>query len=846
MDKFFQMGPLPADQLIGVYNIKLVLLSYIIAIFASYVALDITARLKEEENTRANNAWLLGGAFVMGAGIWSMHFIGMLAFSFPQLGREMSFTGFWTILSFITAIIASGFVLISFQITNAKFTSLIIASILLGVAISSMHYTGMEGIRDFVNIHYLPGLFILSLLIAIVASGAALWLVSKNSYVIDSSRYFSLKFGSAFILGSAICAMHYTGMAAAIFTPSHSRVGTIQVVLSFDQTKLAIYITGTIVLILGIALVLSHYERARYKVKFGKEMSIKTEMLKLYEEKLRLILEACADGIVMINARYEIEICSASFYRFLHCTSKELVGKKITQFLKISNGQHESKNAFYELFSQPEKDKLYEVQGIRRDGHLIPLELAISTIQFSSSLFTICSLREISDRKKTEQLIELRHEVMHLLAESLSLNASIHSILKKLCERMDWVVGIFWKLDAQRDVLHCADTWSVNDEKYKNLIKLKKGYAFQIHIGLPGRVLASKKFGFSLIIEDDNNFPWKQVALDNGLQSAIAFPIMNKNVLIGIIECFSDYRLDYSYAVAQWLQNMGEEIGIIVEREDAHKNLTVARQVGMAEVANSVLHNIGNVLNSVNVSVNLLLESTEMSYLKKLSKAIELLRAKVANLDPCIDEESEIWKIIDYLAKVIVFIERSEKNSRKELKSLYKNIEHIKAIITSQQAFSGASGLVEMIDLTTIIESALKLYMDPLAQGKIDVIRQYESIKPCMVDCVKLMQILVNLIDNAKDALLSTHTKKKQLTIRLTLLADDIVEIRVIDNGCGIDPEDLPEIFSYGFTTKKDGHGFGLHSSLIAAEEMEASLSVESDGLGMGASFILKIPYKRS
>src|SRR3990167_3663185 len=168
--QFFQIGPIPINHLEGYYDYRLVALSYLVAVFASYIALDITARLRDISNTLLSSiAWLVGGAIAMGAGIWTMHFIGMLAF---KMQMPMVYDLWWTIVSLVVAIAASGFALLLLRARNLHYFHIILGGVILGFAIAAMHYTGMAGMLIIMNIHYLPGLFTLSIIVAIVASEA--------------------------------------------------------------------------------------------------------------------------------------------------------------------------------------------------------------------------------------------------------------------------------------------------------------------------------------------------------------------------------------------------------------------------------------------------------------------------------------------------------------------------------------------------------------------------------------------------------------------------------------------------------------------------------------------------
>jgi NO-binding membrane sensor protein with MHYT domain len=253
LSDFFQLVPLSGEQMKTTYSIHLVILSYIVAMIASYVALDITSRMRDVGVSKnAGYWWLLGGSFAMGAGIWSMHFIGMLAFNMPM---TMGYTPGYTGLSMLIAIIASGIAFSLLRTKTIKRPYLILGGIILGLSIASMHYVGMAAMSG-VIIRYEPTLFLLSILIAIAASEVALYLALKSAKGTIKARM-RLKIISAFIMGAAICGMHYTGMAAAVFEATHHLDHT---VWQMDPNMLAAAIAIVTMFILIIAVTLSSFQ----------------------------------------------------------------------------------------------------------------------------------------------------------------------------------------------------------------------------------------------------------------------------------------------------------------------------------------------------------------------------------------------------------------------------------------------------------------------------------------------------------------------------------------------------------------------------------------------------------
>jgi NO-binding membrane sensor protein with MHYT domain len=530
---FFQFGPLPLNQIEGFYDMRLVILSYLVATFASYIALDITGRLRDASNTRyASLLWLLGGAFAMGAGIWSMHFIGMLAFNMP--GMNMVFDPWWTVLSMLVAILASSFALYLLKAKVIKTIHLVLGGVILGISIASMHYVGMHAMKIMVNIHYLPSLFLLSILIAIIASEAALYLALKSNQVIPTMR-FRLKLISAFIMGAAICGMHYTGMTAAVFTPIEPMIMQSS---SLNPEILAISIAGVTFLILGIAILASTYKEA---------------------------------------------------------------------------------------------------------------------------------------------------------------------------------------------------------------------------------------------------------------------------------------------------QNQ--------------KMLATARQAGMAEVAASVLHNVGNVLNSVNVSAVMVGEQIAKSKLSQLTLLSHLLNEHANDLHQFISEDPRGSQLPAFIKGLSDYWIVQQDTLNEEINLLIKNIEHIKNIISMQQNLSKVKKMNEVVSIEKTLEEAL--FITGIETNHPDVIieRKFRSLHPIIIDKVKLLQILVNLLHNAKEALIESNNHPKKIKLKITFNGKDKCSILIEDNGIGIPSKNLTYIFSYGFTTKKEGHGFGLHSCALAAKEMGGTIIANSEGLGKGAQFELELPY---
>jgi signal transduction histidine kinase len=269
--------------------------------------------------------------------------------------------------------------------------------------------------------------------------------------------------------------------------------------------------------------------------------------------------------------------------------------------------------------------------------------------------------------------------------------------------------------------------------------------------------------------------------------------------------------------------------------------LIASRGAGMAEVASNVLHNVGNVLNSVNVASSCLADSLRKSKAVNLSKVVTLLGEHEADLGAFLTSDPKGKQLPGYLAQLTERLAEEQNAALKELAELQNNIEHIKDIVNMQQSFAKASGVMETLQMTDLVEDALKMNASSFARHDIQVIKEFENLPPVTVEKHKVLQILVNLVRNAKQACDELDPPEKRLTLRVARV-NGWIRVDVTDNGIGIPSENLTRIFAHGFTTKKAGHGFGLHSGALAAKEMGGSLAVHSAGSRQGATFTLELP----
>jgi signal transduction histidine kinase len=276
--------------------------------------------------------------------------------------------------------------------------------------------------------------------------------------------------------------------------------------------------------------------------------------------------------------------------------------------------------------------------------------------------------------------------------------------------------------------------------------------------------------------------------------------------------------------------------------------LTAARQAGMADIATSILHNVGNILNSANVSLGILQETIQKPYLKKSVAAIELLKEHQDTMENYLTKDPKGQLIPKYFLAILGALKTEDETLTREISNLMTHLQHIREIIAMQQMFSGVFGITEKVFLPEIIDSALQMSGYPSFFKNIQVNKVYKKNPFVIIDKSKLLQILINLTRNAKDAVIENDKEiKKEITFFIDKSkSDHEIVLKVSDNGIGIAPENLTKIFSFGFTSKPNGHGVGLNSSAIAAKEMGGSLHAESKGIGQGAIFTLTIPKNQN
>ncbi|WP_224248432.1 trifunctional serine/threonine-protein kinase/ATP-binding protein/sensor histidine kinase, partial [Hyalangium gracile] len=267
-----------------------------------------------------------------------------------------------------------------------------------------------------------------------------------------------------------------------------------------------------------------------------------------------------------------------------------------------------------------------------------------------------------------------------------------------------------------------------------------------------------------------------------------------------------------------------------------------ARSAGMAEVATNVLHNVGNVLTSAVINVQVLSQTVEGSRLGRLKQVSDMLLDHRSALADFFTQDRRGIRLPDYLSALNEELHREQATLQEGLGAMQKHIEHIRAIVQVQQTYARTTLVTEECDLGQLVQDALSIQMPALKRHGIDVLQELAPLPSRIrVDKHKVLQILINLISNAKNAMATLPDGQRRMQVRLES-QEGLARIRVVDNGMGIAPELRERLFSQGFTTREGGHGLGLHSSSLAARMLGGHLALESDGIGKGATATLDLP----
>lgn len=267
-----------------------------------------------------------------------------------------------------------------------------------------------------------------------------------------------------------------------------------------------------------------------------------------------------------------------------------------------------------------------------------------------------------------------------------------------------------------------------------------------------------------------------------------------------------------------------------------------SRRAGMADVATGVLHNVGNVLNSLRVSVEVVRDELKPGTLDKLTKTVALLEEQGGNVGAFLAEDPRGQLVVPFLAEVADTLDSQRAGLDNEAKEMQTRLAHIEMIIGKQQQHASRASLLEWVQIAEIVDDAITILLPSFERHGVDLHVELPDSPQARLDRHQVLEMLINLLSNAKEAVVATGRPDRRVAIALRVIGDEQVVVDVIDNGVGIGEEALEKVFTYGFTTKDDGHGFGLHNAANAVKAIGGEIQAHSDGEGTGATFSLVLP----
>ena len=536
------------------------------------------------------------------------------------------------------------------------------------------------------------------------------------------------------------------------------------------------------------------------------------QTLRASEEHMRLqtaALESAANGVAITDLTGKILWINAAFTQLTGYPANEAVGQN---FRVLESGVQAG--AFYqEMWQTITHGHVWngELVNQRKDGRQYAEEMTITPLRDAGGAIThfIAIKQDVSARKRTDEALRAKTALFEA-----QMNASIDGILivdnagRKLIQNQRMID--LWKIPPA----------IASDEKDESQVLFVAGRTKH-----PDQFAARVSHLYSHPDESSRD----EVELNDGMVlDRYSTPVVGRDGRhYGRLWGFRDITARKQAEAAL---------------EKAHLEMIgVSRQAGMAEIAIGVLHNIGNVLNSVNVSATLIADQLRQTEAGNIAKLAMMFAQHQGDLAAFLTTDPRGRTIPGYLDTLANSLATERASTLSELDQLRGNIDHIKEIVATQQAYARPSGAIETFSVSDLIEDAVRIDAASLARHNVETIRDYQSHPVVTTDKHQVMEILLNLLRNAKQACDESGHPGGKITVRITS-TDRVVTIAISDDGIGIPAENLARIFNFGFTTRKNGHGFGLHSSALAARELGGSLHALSDGSGRGATFVLDLP----
>ncbi|MBI4525546.1 MAG: MASE1 domain-containing protein [Deltaproteobacteria bacterium] len=552
------------------------------------------------------------------------------------------------------------------------------------------------------------------------------------------------------------------------------------------------------------------------------ERSRAQEALRESAGRLAAIVDTAVDGIITIDEAGKIGTFNSAAERIFGYNSAEVIGRNVNTLMpEPYRSEHDSYLSRY-LFTGERRiiGTGREVKGLRKDGTIFPLELAVSETLLGNRRIFTGIIRDITDRNRLRSRLAAQYAVTRALAESRTLPEASVRILQTICETLEWEFGALWTVDPELKALRCIETWRVPSKDFSEFEAISRRRTFLPGIGLPGRIWETGEPAWILDVAKDNNFPRAPFAVRENLHGAFGFPLRLGREVLGVMEFFSHEIRSPDEELLKMVEAIGSEIGQFIERlraeealrESERKLREQAEELERQLIASGRLVSLGEITASMAHEFN-----------------------------------NPLGIILGFTQEMLSEIESSNPNYR-WLKIIEEESKRCRKIIRDLLDYARPlGGEPRLTDLEELVDKTADLIQNRLYQQNVNLVKEIPSDLPQIhADPQQLEQVFINLFLNALDAMAQGGT----LTVKAAATSESQdggkreATITVADTGMGIDIEDMRQIFRPFFTSKK-GRGLGLGLSVCERiiKNHRGTIEVESRP-GQGATFTIRLPVQ--